>query len=476
MRRLRHPNIIQFIEVFETPEKLMMVMEYAPGPELFDVILSRKYFTEVDARPIFVQVAKALYYLHCMNIIHRDIKPENILILNEPDPSTGLPIAKLLDFGLSKNAGAGSEAKTFVGTPCYLAPEVEYTSKGLGGTYGVAADCWSLGAVLYVMLVARFPEFEQDFTGKIVVKLSPALWDGVSSNAKDLIRSLMNTNPAARLTTAKALQHPWLDSYALSSKELSDIALSCYDMSQSLQEEEKIAESEYAKYDPNGSSTTLTSSGTKVHDQTMVVRNKEDMFNVSNQVQLAPLLHLQRSIAACLDYAHMSYLEMPEVATQIRRGAVLCRLQVSESTNMLRKVEQTADAVLNLFPDLELAIEEGEPGLAADFFTVVKGWVGELRELVKSTQEANHASMMQIQAIVEQSTESIKQSRATVSKAQMQKQILQLLQNNHIQISQTASTGKHSPLKPSRKTLLDVCCAVRQMIQPSYPRTWRMCS
>ena len=62
-------------------------------------------------------------------------------------------------------------------------------------------------------------------------------------------------------------------------------------------------------------------------------------------------------------------------------------------------MEQTADAVLNLFPDLELAIEEGEPGLAADFFTVVKGWVGELRELVKNTQEANHASMMQVHAV-----------------------------------------------------------------------------
>jgi serine/threonine protein kinase len=50
-----------------------------------------------------------------MDIIHRDIKPENILILNTPDPLTGLPIAKLLDFGLSKHAGLGSAAKTFVG-------------------------------------------------------------------------------------------------------------------------------------------------------------------------------------------------------------------------------------------------------------------------------------------------------------------------------------------------------------------------
>ena len=54
---------------------------------------------------------------------------------------------------------------SFIISP-YPAPEVEYTSKGLGGTYGLPADCWSLGAVLYVMLVARFPEFEQDNTGE----------------------------------------------------------------------------------------------------------------------------------------------------------------------------------------------------------------------------------------------------------------------------------------------------------------------
>jgi serine/threonine protein kinase len=130
MSRLCHGNIIQFIDVFETSDQLLMVMEYFPGDELFDVILAKKFLTEQDARPIFAQICNALFYLHSLNIIHRDIKPENVLISRQPDPITGLSIAKLVDFGLSKNAGAGSAAKTFVGTPCYLAPEVELTSKG----------------------------------------------------------------------------------------------------------------------------------------------------------------------------------------------------------------------------------------------------------------------------------------------------------------------------------------------------------
>ena len=73
--------------------------------------------------------------------------------------SSSPPLVKLLDFGLAKatqqpsaNGLIGSMAKTFVGTPSYLAPEVT----GLG-SYGVAVDNWSLGAVLFVMLVARFP-------------------------------------------------------------------------------------------------------------------------------------------------------------------------------------------------------------------------------------------------------------------------------------------------------------------------------
>lgn len=71
--------------------------------------------------------------------------------------------AKLLDFGLSKAIDAdtgGSVARTFVGTPSYLAPEVEEKQGGRGKPYGTPVDCWSLGAMLYVMLVARFPEFQ----------------------------------------------------------------------------------------------------------------------------------------------------------------------------------------------------------------------------------------------------------------------------------------------------------------------------
>ena len=236
MKKLRHRNIVYFYEGYETDDSVLLVLELCPGKELFDVILERNSFSEVDAKPAFTQVCSAVYYLHCLNIIHRDIKPENILVLDRRDAAGNLVI-KLLDFGLSKNAGAGSEAKTFVGTPCYLAPEVEYTSKGLGGTYGLPADCWSLGAVLYVMLVARFPEFEQDSAGKVVLKLPPVLWSNVSSEAKALVSGLMNTNQYARLTSGAALQHEWLGSYRISGEELGRQAAAVMELGQGLQED-----------------------------------------------------------------------------------------------------------------------------------------------------------------------------------------------------------------------------------------------
>lgn len=120
----------------------------------------------------------------------------------------------------------------------------------------------------------------------------------------------------------------------------------------------------------------------------------------------APFLHLCRirSVASCFAEVHASYQHLPDVAYEVRQGAILCRQQLLESTKMLRRVEHTSGVVLNMLPDLELAIEEGEPKLAGNFFSMVKGWVVELKELVISTQSMNKQSMEKIQQIIERST------------------------------------------------------------------------
>jgi serine/threonine protein kinase len=430
MRQLRHPSIVQFEEVFESPDQLFVVMEHAPGYELFDAILSRGHFSEADAMPIFAQIARALLYLHSLNIIHRDIKPENILVLRDPDQS-GQPIAKLLDFGLSKHTGLGSEAKTFVGTPCYLAPEVEFASKGTGATYGAPADCWSLGAVLYVMLVARFPVFEVDNSTRpptTRLSLPSELFRNTSPDAKDLLRSLMCFNVTNRLSMKQALTHPWLSpQYRLTQEEMSRLESSSSSRSGSIGSFGSFASSlgglpapphmpPLRLHEPANPKTPPPEDalGTSMELVRRVVdaggggkspsAGLKQLTLGVDQLGLTPLLHFQSNIAACFDDALTAYQYMPEIATEIRRGADLCRRQLMESTKMLRKIEQTACSVLEMFPDLELAISEEEPNLANKFFGMMKGWVSELMLLVDTTQAANRASMEQIQKIVERST------------------------------------------------------------------------
>ena len=266
-----------------------------------------------------------------MDIIHRDIKPENLLVLNKTDPVSNTPIVKLLDFGLSKHAGLGSVAKTFVGTPCYLAPEVEFTAKGQGGTYGSPVDCWSLGAVLYVMLVARFPEFERDPHNpqRITLKLPPALWGNISEEAKDLIRGLMRYDPDERLTAREAMEHPWLRQYrVLPSPRARKVAA----------------------VSPEAKNLWVGNPCTDAHKAKM----REATGMTDDELQIEPLYELQRymiiiaavclvicncrDIAQCFEEASKSYAHMPEVSAKIRQAAITCRTQLTESTKMLRKV------------------------------------------------------------------------------------------------------------------------------------------
>lgn len=80
MSSVQHPNIIHIYEVFENREKMVLVMEYAAGGELYDYLSERKILNEEEARRIFRQISTACYYCHKHKICHRDLKLENILL------------------------------------------------------------------------------------------------------------------------------------------------------------------------------------------------------------------------------------------------------------------------------------------------------------------------------------------------------------------------------------------------------------
>lgn len=216
LRRVRHTNIIQLMEVFETAERVYMVMELATGGELFDRIIARGSFTERDATRVLQMVLDGVKYLHTLGITHRDLKPENLLYYH-PGADSKIIIT---DFGLASSRKKGDEClmKTTCGTPEYIAPEILVRKP-----YTNAVDMWALGVISYILLSGTMP-FEDDnrmrlyrqiLKGKYSFTGEP--WPSVSNLAKDFVERILTVDPAQRLSAGQALKHPWIVSMAAAS-------------------------------------------------------------------------------------------------------------------------------------------------------------------------------------------------------------------------------------------------------------------
>lgn len=209
LRSLSHPHIIQLKDIFADEEHLYLVMELVRGGDLFDRVVARGRYDEQAAKLLAKNLLDALQYLHSHDIMHRDLKPENILLVDEQDDVN----VKITDFGLAKRMGADG-LKTFCGTPQYFAPEVlrrQDTVQGMG-RYGKAADMWSIGVILYVLLSGSMPFADENLYDDVAnarFSMTGRRWEGVSEAAQDLIRKLLLVDPSLRLTAEHALRHSW---------------------------------------------------------------------------------------------------------------------------------------------------------------------------------------------------------------------------------------------------------------------------
>ena len=121
LKSLDHPNIVNLIDVFEDERHWCLVMELMQGGELFDQILEKEHFTELEAREATKAIIDAIQYCHEKGICHRDIKPENLLLQSK---ELGITSLKVADFGLARLLEENTLASTTCGTPGYVAPEV----------------------------------------------------------------------------------------------------------------------------------------------------------------------------------------------------------------------------------------------------------------------------------------------------------------------------------------------------------------
>lgn len=223
MKSVSHPNIVNTIDIFDSPTHLHIVLEYMAGGELFDIIADAGSFTEQKAAQVTRDVIKGIQYLHMHDIVHRDIKPENVLCVSKSWPLQ----VKIADFGLadfSQDGEINTAASSMIGTPGYVAPEVVNRQK-----YGTAVDMWAVGVLLYIMLSGKMPFYGRDdhaclqMISKGKYSLPEREWSKISDDAKSLVKGLLQLDSNKRLTANAALQHKWLqDPNALSSAPINN--------------------------------------------------------------------------------------------------------------------------------------------------------------------------------------------------------------------------------------------------------------
>lgn len=220
---VRHPFMACLRFAFQTQTKLYLGLDYYKGGNLYLHMHSTKTdpnistssgrrFSVERARFYAAELAIALSYLHVHGIIYRDLKPDNIML-----DKTGH--IRLVDFGISKQltlAGSGSNqfatTGTLAGSPAYIAPEQLLTQKP---QYGMEADWWSYGVLLYEMLTGITPFFDPNIS-QMYKKIQTAdvkydRYPPIDPVAIDLLKKLLVRDPAERVGIDEVRSHPFFE-------------------------------------------------------------------------------------------------------------------------------------------------------------------------------------------------------------------------------------------------------------------------
>lgn len=186
-----HPFIVSLLATFEDEKRLFLLTEYVNGGELFSYLKNGGRLLAENARFYTGEIILALGYLHTLRVAYRDLKPENVLTDCEGH-------VKMVEFGFAKVVA--DRTWTLCGTPEYLAPEV-IQSKG----HGLGVDWWTLGILLFEILVG-YPPFYDDNPFGIYKKVLAGQIEfpgGMDLKAKDLIKRLLTYDQGKRLGCLK---------------------------------------------------------------------------------------------------------------------------------------------------------------------------------------------------------------------------------------------------------------------------------
>lgn len=201
--RLKHPSILELYTFFEDSNYVYIVLELAHNGTLHKYLSEHQStLSECDTASIISQVVNGLIYLQSNNIMHRDISMSNLLL-------TANMQVKICDFGLATQLNQLHENKhmTLCGTPNYISPEV-----ALRSSHGLKTDNWSLGCLLYTLLVGR-PPFDKNGVKSTLTQVVIGNYhipSHISAEAQDLINRLLCKDQSKRIELHQVVTHPFL--------------------------------------------------------------------------------------------------------------------------------------------------------------------------------------------------------------------------------------------------------------------------
>ncbi|CAD7964227.1 unnamed protein product [Amoebophrya sp. A25] len=205
-RSLRHEKVVRFYDYYEDEEHVYIILEYCPNQTLNEFLRKRtsRRMAEPEAMFYIHDLILALKYLHKNRILHRDLKLGNLFL----DASMRIKIG---DFGLAAQLeNDGEKRRTICGTPNYIAPEILEGKNG----HSYEVDIWSLGVILYTMLIGK-PPFETSDVKATYRKIRYNQYSfpeevQISDSAKLLIQTLLQTDPAARPSLEEVANSKWM--------------------------------------------------------------------------------------------------------------------------------------------------------------------------------------------------------------------------------------------------------------------------
>lgn len=203
LKKIRSNYVVRILEVFETEQNFLIVMEYMSGGDLLKYLKTNGKFSEEKCKKLFYQIVLGVNTIHKHGILHRDIKLDNIIL------DKTLKTVKICDFGVSKLVHKGEIIMDQCGTPAYLAPEI-VLDKGYEGYW---SDIWSLGVLLYCMICGTVP-----FKANTLQELHKAILLGkyelpefLSPTVKHLIKHMLMIVPNKRIPLDQILAHKWFE-------------------------------------------------------------------------------------------------------------------------------------------------------------------------------------------------------------------------------------------------------------------------